>query len=218
MKLGIDTTNNNLCYALVGDNNSVLFSENIYPCSNAAEILAPQIANMLQQCSVAACDITHIISVTGPGGFSGVRIGTAFVTGFVASNATSVIGITSLQAAALSVVNLQPNSIIIACLNARRDGVYVAIFNHDYKRLTPDTVTDIHDLPQYLTAFQKRPFYLSGHGSDIIKPFLDNSLMLGIIQYPLAQEFTQKADLIADPHNNQPIYLRMPDAKLSQKR
>jgi tRNA threonylcarbamoyladenosine biosynthesis protein TsaB len=218
VKLGIDTTNNNLCYALIGVDNSVLFSENIYPCSNAAEILAPKIADMLRQFAITVSDITHIISVTGPGGFSGVRIGTAFVTGLVAGSAINVIGITSLQAAALSVVNPQPNSIIIACLNARRDGVYIAIFNHDYKRLTPDKVINTNNLPHFLESFQTQSYYISGHGRDIIKPFLNDALGLDAIDYPLAQEFTQKANFMTDQQNNQPIYLRMPDATVSQKR
>jgi tRNA threonylcarbamoyladenosine biosynthesis protein TsaB len=216
IKLGIDTTNNNLCYALL-KNDAVLFYENIYPCSNAAEILAPKIANMLKTYKITLDDISNIISVTGPGGFSGVRIGTAFVTGFVAQSSVNVIGITSLEAAALSIVKPQKDSIIIACLNARREGVYIAIFNHDYHRLTPDAVVDIADLPQFLSAYQAQPLYISGHGAEIIKPFLNINALINIIPYPLANEFTQKAHLVINLHDNKPIYLRLPDAKISQK-
>jgi tRNA threonylcarbamoyladenosine biosynthesis protein TsaB len=216
-KIGIDTTNNNLCYSLLS-HNDVLFSENIYPCSNAAEILAPKISAMLKNHDIVHKDITDIISVTGPGGFSGVRIGTAFVTGFVANSAIRVIGMTSLEASALSVINPQINTIIIACLNARREGVYIAIFNHEYHRLTPDSVIDITDLPDFLSAYQEQPFYISGHGADIIKSLLPYHLLIDITPYPLAEEFTKKAHYITTPHNNQPIYLRMPDAKLAQKR
>lgn len=217
MRLGIDTTNNNLCFALLSGND-VLHSENHYPCSNAAEILAPKIADMLQRLSVTSADITNIISVTGPGGFSGVRIGTAFVTGFTAGSSIHVIGLSSLEAAALSIITPQENSLIIACLNARREGIYIGIFDHNYQRLTPDTVTDIKDLPIFLVEFQTHSYYLSGHGLDIIKPFLNSDLLLDTLIHPLAEEFTAKAERMMNHHNNQPIYLRLPDAKLPQKK
>lgn len=217
MRLGIDTTNNNLCFALLNDNH-VLHCENHYPCSSAAELLAPKIADMLQKFSVSIKDIKKIISVTGPGGFSGVRIGTAFVTGLVAGSDVHVVGLSSLEAAALSVINPQTNSLIIACLNARRDGVYIGVFNHHYQRLTLDSVVDIHDLPKFLTEFQTQSYYITGHGLDIIKPFLNPDLLLDTLVYPLAEEFTQKCDAIITQKNNQPIYLRPPDAKLPQKK
>jgi tRNA threonylcarbamoyladenosine biosynthesis protein TsaB len=220
MRLGIDTTNNNLCFALLDDNacHRVLHAENIYPCSNAAEILAPKIADMLHYNAMNGSHITKIISVTGPGGFSGVRIGTAFVTGFTANSTIQVIGLSSLEALALSVIYPQENSIIIACLNARREGVYIGIFNHHYHRLTPDSVIDTHDLESFLAEFQTYSYYIAGHGFDIVKPFLNPDLLLDTLLYPLAQEFTAKAEYMVSHHNNEPIYLRPPDAKLPQKK
>lgn len=217
IKLGIDTTNNNLCLALI-DDNQIVHYENLYPCSQSAELLAPKVDDMLKQHKITASDITEVISVTGPGGFSGVRIGTSFVTGFTAGSNIKIIGLSSLEANALSIINPQADSIIIACLDARRDGVYIAIFNQDYQRLTDDNVIAITDLQNFLTSYLDKSYYIAGHGIEIIKPYLNENLLLDSAIYPKAQEFTEKAHLMASNRDNQPIYLRMPDAKLPQKK
>ncbi len=214
-RLGIDTTNQNLCIALT-QGQAVLNYENLYPFLNAAEALAPKIADMLSIHQVTPSQIDNIISVTGPGGFSGVRIGTSFVTGFAFGHDNMrICGITSLEAIALSISTPKEDSIIIACLNARRNGVYIAIFNHLYHRLTADAVINIQDLPAYLSEFQDTPYYLGGHGYTFVQPYLKAELNLAEpILSSLAQEFTRKAVSFS---THSPIYLREADAKLSQK-
>lgn len=218
MRIGIDTTNQNLCYALVDDKHQLIFSENIYPCQNAAEILAPKIKDMLERYQTQPHDISEIVSVIGPGGFSGVRIGTSFVTGFTAGREIKIISLSSLQAAALSIHDLSEDAIIISCLNARRNGVYIAIFDHNYQRLTDDQVIDMNDIQAFLSPYISKKYALSGHGSELIKPFLDDNLQIQHLEYPLAERFTIHADLIVSSQEHQALYLRLPDAKVSQKK
>jgi len=217
MYLGIDTTNNNLCYALL-DDRKLLFYENLYPYSNAAEILPPKIAQLFQYFAITIHDIKKIISVTGPGGFSGVRIGTAFVTGLSANTEIDIIGISSLEAAGFSIENPQKNSIIISCLDARRDGVYLGIYQDDYTPLITDSVIHIKDLQSLLVAYQNKPYYLSGHGHAIIQPMLDANLLLNKIDHTMAEIFTPQALLKKLSKDNTPIYLRQPDAKLPKNK
>lgn len=220
MYLGIDTTNNNLCYGLLDQDKNILYSENIYPCHNSAEILAPKIYDMLQEFSLAAQNMTHIISVNGPGGFSGVRIGTAFVTGFTAGMNIDVTAISSLEALALSIDEPQENSLIIACLNARRNEVYIALFDAEYQRITPDQLIKLDKLSEFLKPYQDKSYYLAGHGHEVVAPNVNKKLCLETLEASLAEKFTARADLLfkTDATDNQPVYLRMPDAKLPQKK
>ena len=214
LRLGIDTTNNNLCYALM-DGDVVDFSDNQYPCSNAAEILGVVIKESLDKNNIDIKDIRTIISVTGPGGFSGVRIGTSFVTGFACHRHINIIPITSLQAAAYSVTDTFPDVVIIACLNARRNGVYISAFDSAYNRLTEDKVIDNQDIPQFLEPFKDKKIILSGHGHSIISPFLENhQICQKPLDYPLAERFTKLAHSKDCLDRHRPLYLREPDAKL----
>lgn len=215
-RLGIDTTNNNLCFALTREN-EVLFSENIYPCSNAAEQLAYRIQDLLKKFHITVQDIKEVVSVVGPGGFSGVRIGTSFVMGLVACSAINVIAISSLQAAAYSIQNPQDDAVIIACLDARREGVYIAVYDSLYRSLALERVVPVRLLKDLLKEFENYSYYLSGHGSYIISDYLlRENLIMPAYEFPLSQEFTIKAQ--KNNRTHQALYFREADAKPSVKK
>jgi|GEM_PF-6669173 len=222
MLLGIDTTNSNLCYGLADLDHKIIAYENIYPCRNAAEILAPKIALLFQKYACSIHDITKIISVTGPGGFSGVRIGTSFITGLTIGTNITITAIDALQALALSMPRIQQDQLIISCLDARRDHVYLNIYNHHYHALIDTMLIHLDDLSNTLKPFQNKPYYLTGHGIPLIKHHLNQDFLCQEITddlyYPKAELFTTRTDLMHQLPTSTPLYLRDADAKLPQKK
>jgi tRNA threonylcarbamoyladenosine biosynthesis protein TsaB len=67
-----------------------------------AERLPMHVADLLADAGVAPADLDRIAVTTGPGGFTGVRVGIAFARGFALVHGTPVVGVETLTALALS--------------------------------------------------------------------------------------------------------------------
>ena len=71
-------------------------------------------------------DIDVFSVCTGPGGFTGLRVGMAAVMGFSAATRKPVVGITSLEADAFAA---RPAALVCAIVNAYKGEVYSQLFS-----------------------------------------------------------------------------------------
>jgi tRNA threonylcarbamoyladenosine biosynthesis protein TsaB len=97
--LGINTVADACQAALVRD--GVVVAERSEPMNQGHDVrLAPVVAQLIGESGVAFAELRRIAVVTGPGSFTGVRVGVAFARGLsVALNAsTPAVGVTSLEA------------------------------------------------------------------------------------------------------------------------
>jgi tRNA threonylcarbamoyl adenosine modification protein YeaZ len=88
-----------------------------------AERLMPLIADMLGRCGRAPSDLGVIGVGTGPGNFTGIRISVAAARGLALALGVPAVGVSGLEALALD--GPRP---LLACLDARRDHVYLQRF------------------------------------------------------------------------------------------
>ena len=167
-------------------------------------------------------DIDVFACSTGPGSFTGVRIGAATVKGLAFGKNKNVLGISTLEALAQ---NLMPaEGLICPVMNARRGQVYTALFrgcDGQLTRLSPDAAMALEDLETALKE-KKLPFHLCGDGADLAKAFFtqvtplptpcllvaQNALSVARCAYRAAKSGARgtDADLV-------PLYLRMPQAE-----
>jgi len=75
-----------------------------------AERLPMHVADLLADAGVAPADLDRIAVTTGPGGFTGVRVGIAFARGFALVHGTPVVGVETLTALALALSAAAPAS------------------------------------------------------------------------------------------------------------
>jgi tRNA threonylcarbamoyladenosine biosynthesis protein TsaB len=121
--LAIDTAAPRLQLALlVGDRVDTLVED--MP-TGQAERLFPAIAELLARNGVAYLDLTRIAVTTGPGSFTGLRIGLSAARGLALALNIPAIGVGSLQAISLA---SPPHIPLVVLLDARRDEAYFQHF------------------------------------------------------------------------------------------
>lgn len=83
---------------------------------------------MLAELGMTIGDVDVFSVCIGPGGFTGLRVGMAAVKGFGAATTKPIIGVTSLEAAALAA---SPAVFVCAVVNAYKGEVYSQLFSFD---------------------------------------------------------------------------------------
>ena len=119
-----------------------------------SETLLPMAETMLKQYGSTLDEIDLFAASSGPGSFTGVRIGAATLKGLAFGSDKPCVGVSTLEAIAenLSVCR----GLICPVMNARRSQVYTALFRSDgntVERLMPDSAISIAELDELLSAY-----------------------------------------------------------------
>lgn len=192
---------------------------------NHAAELAVYIHEILAQNHLKGSELDAIAVGTGPGSYTGLRIGAATAKGLAYSLAIPLIAVDSLQALAHlayeeynhGILSLEdPSSALLApMIDARRMEVYTALFDLKLQRIKPTSAQII--TPQFLEDFARTSeIILFGDGAqktaDLLTPLNPNfrfhhiaSSARGLI--PLAQQQFTAADFV-DTAYWEPAYLK----------
>ena len=129
-----------------------------------SETLLPMVETLLAHFGITTDDIDLFAASTGPGSFTGVRIGTATLKGLAFAKETPCVGVSTLEALAENAVAL--TGLVCPVMNARRSQVYTALFRSDGQtmtRLLPDSALPIAELDELLAAYGE-PVVFVGDG------------------------------------------------------
>lgn len=165
--LAVDSTATTASVALTDDEK--LLAEYTLCCGNThSETLLPMIESTLKMLGLTVTDIDLFACSSGPGSFTGVRIGAAVIKGLAFGRGeASCVGVSTLEALAYNLVGYQ--GLICPVMNARRSQVYTALFESDgvkLTRLTEDTPMAISALDEMLSSYS-RPTRFCGDGYEI---------------------------------------------------
>ena len=178
----------------------------------------------LKQCGKTAADVTAVAVAEGPGSFTGVRIGAAAAKGFAWGREIPCYGISTLEAMAVSLGVYEGH--ICACMDARRNQVYNALFlvdNGKVERISDDRAIALADLQEELEHIDG-PIFLVGDGSQLTYKTLSGSVDNLIlppehrmhqraIGVALLAEAKQAAGETGDGNALSPNYLRLSQAE-----
>lgn len=120
---------------------------------------------LLEQCGVKPQDLDAVAVASGPGSFTGVRIGVAAAKGFAWGAEKPLYGVSTLEAMARGLGIYE--GFVCPVMDARRSQVYNAIFachQGTLQRLCPDRAISLEELGQALSKLDG-PIYLVGDGS-----------------------------------------------------
>src|ERR1700675_3907511 len=92
-----------------------------------AEALMPLIARVMQASGVAFASLHRIAVTTGPGSFTGLRVGLSAARGIALAANKPVVGVTTLTAFAAPVVSESGEQPVISAIDARHDHVYFQV-------------------------------------------------------------------------------------------
>ena len=137
--LALDTTSARASLALRHDG-VTLAQLTLDSADGYAHLIFQAIARLLADAAVQLHEIDCFATASGPGSFTGVRVGLAAVKGLAAALGKPAVGISNLRALA-SFGNLRP------VIDARRGEVYTAVYDADLWLVSPETVGPFTDLP-----------------------------------------------------------------------
>ena len=164
--LALDSTATAATVALC-DDERLLSCTTVQNGNTHSETLLPMVEETLRRFSLRPNEVGLFACSSGPGSFTGVRIGVSTIKGLAFGKDIPCAGVSTLEALAYNLRYY--NGILCPVMNARRAQVYNALFsceNGVLTRLCPDRAIAITDLDAELAAMQQ-PVYLVGDGYDI---------------------------------------------------
>jgi len=207
--LSLDTAMAACSAAVVDTADALPLSEAFQPMERGhAEALAPIVAEVLRASGLSLSEIDRIAVTTGPGTFTGVRIGLSFARGLGLARGIPVIGIDSLTAIA---ANETANSPLLVVADARNGEVYAASFDSERRMIAEPHITTpvaaAASMPPgtLVIGNAKQSVITAGAGRDI------SASVAGDL--PVAARFARLAAEAPAQGMPAPLYLRAPDAK-----
>ncbi len=157
----------------LSDDGRLLASMTVDAGLTHSEILLPMAEDILKEAKVSFDEIDGYAVTTGPGSFTGIRIGVATVKGLAFGREKPCFGISSLMGLAYNLKGLR--GIFVPVMDSRRNECYTAIFSSDGEkivRLCEDTQMRIVDLAPILSQYSNTPIYLVGDAYEKAKSLL----------------------------------------------
>jgi len=181
-----------------------------------AEALMPLIARVIKQSGIAFAGLDRIAVTTGPGSFTGLRVGLSAARGIALAANKSVVGLTTLTAYAAPVVSQNGEQPVISAIDARHDHVYFQVVSGNGGSLIRPRVAPIEEA---LGASRFGAPHLVGNAARILADrWPAHALPPFKVDAQPAPDIAWVAWLGAAVSPNtapaRPYYLRAPDAKL----
>ena len=180
-----------------------------------AEALMPLIARVMKASGIAFAALDRIAVTTGPGSFTGLRVGLSAARGIALAAAKPAVGLTTLTAFAAPFVGENNPHPVLSAIDARHDHVYFQLVSGDGGSLVKPKVAPIEEV---LAASRFGAPHLVGNAAGILAD-----------RWPADAPAPIKVDVQPAPDINwvawvgaavnpetapaKPYYLRAPDAK-----
>ena len=189
-----------------------------------SELLLPMAEDILRSLKLSFSDVELLACTTGPGSFTGVRIGVSLVKGLAFGRNIPCVGVSALEALAENLSGI--SGIVVPCMDARRGQVYTAIFRSSGEgmtRLSDDSALALTELSEILREYDE-PIYICGDGYAVACTALDKAgikhettptLLIAENAYSCARLAERKfanGEFVSDLEIA-PTYLRMPQAE-----
>ncbi len=217
--LAIDTALDACAAAVLDTKASKLIANESQPMKRGhAEALMPLIARVMGEAKLSFLQLDRIAATTGPGSFTGLRVGLSAARGIALAAGKPVVGVTTLAAYAAPVVSESGQHPIISAIDARHDHVYLqAVSGNGSSLIRPKVAT----IEEALAASRLGAPHLVGNAAKILADRWPKDAA------PPVTADAQPAPDIAwvawlgaavspDTAPARPYYLRAPDAKPSK--
>ena len=196
----IDTSSYDVSIAILRNNN--ILSQKIENLPNQHSIYTVKFINdTIKEANITPQEINKIMIVTGPGSFTGLRIGVTIAKTFAYINNIEVIPISSLKIRALSLKHDNCLSII----DAHHNNYYIGLYDKDNNNIINEKFTNKEEIVKLIKEYN--PIIISNLDGTI-----DNiSYKKQELDFNKIVTYYQNETGI-NPHLVNPNYLKLPQA------
>ena len=187
-----------------------------------SQTLLPMVDEMLKNAHIDISEIDEFAVTSGPGSFTGLRIGMALVMGLAGQKPCRAVP--TLTALAYNLFDR--DGIIIPAMDARRNQVYTAVFeckNGVITQLEKDCAISVEDVLKKLPDYSEKKVWIIGDGAylfeDAVKAFDNVTIPEEGYIYPRGYSIANAA-LHVEPKNAKELklsYLRLSQAERELK-
>ena len=196
--LQIETATTSCSVALAVDSKVVAFKQ-INERNIHAEVITSFIDELIASANLTYTDLNAIAVSSGPGSYTGLRIGVSTAKGLCFALDKPLIAIETLEAMAYGVIHndgvtIGQDTLLCPMIDARRMEVYCALFDATGQKVRP-TSADIIDEQSFADELNKHQIIFFGDGADKCEATLgvnpNAQFLLGFVNS--ATFLTQKA-------------------------
>ncbi len=213
----IETTTT-VCSVALSQDGQCLMSEEKYDGPSHATVLAPFVNEAVSFADSHAIPIDAVAVSSGPGSYTGLRIGASTAKGLCYGRNLKLISVSTLELMCVPLLlfhdELPYDALFCPMLDARRMEVYTAVYTRGLDIVKPVSA-EIIDETSYQDLLQKNKIVFFGNGAEkckttIVHPnaiFIDNISPLAKYMFPLAEKSLAQ-DKIEDVAYFEPFYLK----------
>lgn len=218
--LAIDTALDACAAAVLDTGTSKLIAMESQPMKRGhAEALMPLIGRVMKEAGLPFAALDRIAVTTGPGSFTGLRVGLSAARGIALAAAKPAVGLTTLSAYAAPLISESDEHPVISAIDARHDHVYLQVVSGNGSSLIRPKVAPIEEA---LEASRFGAPHLVGNAAKLLAERWPKEAPSPIkVDAQPAPDIAWVAWLGAavNPATApaKPYYLRAPDAKPSQQ-
>ncbi len=193
--LFIDTSSADVSIAIVENDNILVNIFKNIPNKHSVYTVS-FIDEALKKCNLKPNDIDKILVVTGPGSFTGLRIGVtiAKIYGYVLKK--DIIEVSSLKAKILG----KKAKYFLSLIDARNNNYYTGLYDSNYNEIIKESFKNENEINKLIEEYNPL----------IIKENNENYDIIAIINY-------YKNHNSCNPHSLVPNYLKLPQALEDKK-
>ncbi len=176
ISLFLDTSSSYLTLAILKDGKE-LKSLYEYLDKDMSKETLNKIKIMMDSLNLKPNDVSNIIVVTGPGSYTGLRVGVTIAKTYAWGLHKNLYSVSSLRTLATT-ISLK-NTYIVPIIDARRGYFFAGIYDEEYNEVLKDTYIKYEDLKEKLDTLNKPYKFVTtskveGIESIIYKPNIEN--------------------------------------------
>jgi tRNA threonylcarbamoyladenosine biosynthesis protein TsaB len=201
------------CSVAILDNDRLLAHRFSVMPRGHAEALAPMVEAAMQEAACSFTALDRLAVTTGPGTFTGQRVGIAFMRALRVALGIPLVGLTTLDVMAHQAMAERGMGTGVALHDARRDEVYLEVCG---AIALSARLLSFDDAVASIAAIRE-PIVLAGTAAPRAGARLPHAVLSTVLQ-PDALWVAKLALVAAAPDGPpRPLYLRPPDAKLPER-
>ncbi|MEX0752773.1 MAG: tRNA (adenosine(37)-N6)-threonylcarbamoyltransferase complex dimerization subunit type 1 TsaB [Xanthobacteraceae bacterium] len=144
--LAIDTALAACAAAVLDTERAALIARESIPMVRGhAEALMPLIARVMDQARLEFVELDRIAVTTGPGSFTGLRVGIAAARGLALAAAKPAVGLSTLAAYAAPYIAQDDSVPVAVAIDARHEQVYLQVFGTGGRTLVSPRIAPIRE-------------------------------------------------------------------------